>query len=113
MDLDSQVKSLELSNTRSFPRLCDREEREVLWEQLGKQERGQPGDVCPSLLQETSLHPLDSQPDLPGRKVLAENFERWKSQVHDRFKLRSEIVRRQRILSPGSHERSSSGNGKL
>ena len=113
MDLDSQVKSLELSNTRSFPRLCDREEREVLWEQLGKQERGQPGDVCPPMLQETSLHPLDSQPDLPGRKVLAENFERWKSQVHDRFKLRSEVVWRQRVLSPGSHERSSNGNGKL
>ena len=58
----------------SIPRLCHREECEVLWKQPEQQARDQPGYLCPPLLQEARLHPLDVQPNIPGRQVLDENL---------------------------------------
>ena len=92
----------------SSSRLYHREVCEVLWKQPEQQARDQPGDLCPSLLQEALLHPLDAQPDLPGRKMLAENLWRWQNEVHNRLNLGSEGMRFTRLFSPRSYK--SSGN---
>ena len=97
----------------SSSRMCHREEREVLRKQPEQQARDQPGDVRPPLLQEALLHPLDVQPNLPGRQMLDEDLWQWKDQVHNRLHFGSEGLWRKRLLSSRSHQHSSSCYGKL
>ena len=109
MALDSQV----ILSFCSIPRLCHREECKVLGKQPEQQAGDQPGDVRPSLLQEARLHPLDVQPDLPGRQVLDEDLRQWKNEVYNRLNFGSEGLWRKRLLSSRSQEHSSSCYGKL
>ena len=97
----------------SIPRLCHREECEVFRKHLREQAGDQPGDMCPSLLQEACLHPLDVQPNIPGREVLDENLRQWKDEVHNRLQLGSEGLWQKRLLCSRSHEDSSCWNDKL
>ena len=99
----------------SSSRLCHREECEVLREQPEQQDRGQPGDMRPPLLQEARLHPLDIQPEGAQWRwqVLVENLQQWKSQVDDGLKFGSKGLWRKRLLFSRSDQHSSSCNGKL
>ena len=94
-------------------RLRHREECEILRKQPEQQAGDQPGDMRPPMLQETRLHPLDIQPNLPGRQVLDENLWQWKNEVHNRLQLRSESLWQKRLFSCGSHEDSSCWYGQL
>ena len=94
----------------SSSRLCHREACEVRRRQPEQQTRDQPGDLRPPLLQEALLHPLDAQPDLPGRQVLDENLQQRKNQVHDGINLWPEGVWWPRLFSPRGYKSSSNGS---
>ena len=105
-----------------FPRLCHREEYKVLWTQPRQHDWGEPRDLCPSLFQGLPVHTLDTQPNPTGRQMLAQNkpgklrtvkLEVRTSQVHNRFKLWSESLRRKRVLPPTGPEHNCCSCGKL
>ena len=97
----------------SSSRLCHREGREVLRQQLVQQEGNQSEDVRPPLLPHLRLHPLDIQQEVPGRQVLAEELERGQVKVHQRLELWSESMRSDGLLLVDTNLRSKRSDGRV
>ena len=63
-------------------RLRHRERSKILWKKPIQQAGDQPEDLRSPLLQEVCMHPLDLQPEVPGRQVLAEELQHGQGKIN-------------------------------